>query len=139
ATPREMVSHPADGFVAAFTGANLLHGIARPGRDGLTEVVLETGETIYSADEGAGRVDAVVYPWEISVGHARQEDSAQNMIQAETGSLARGGTGARVGVGRVTAEITATSVDTLDLKVGTTVVASFKATGTKLVSGVAGT
>ena len=31
ATPQEMVAHPADGFVASFTGANLLHGIARPG------------------------------------------------------------------------------------------------------------
>ncbi len=29
ASPQEMVAHPADGFVASFTGANLLHGIAR--------------------------------------------------------------------------------------------------------------
>ena len=34
AAPQEMVAHPADGFVASFTGANLLHGIARPGRTG---------------------------------------------------------------------------------------------------------
>ena len=31
ATPTEMVAHPADGFVASFTGANLLSGIARAG------------------------------------------------------------------------------------------------------------
>ena len=29
ASPQEMVARPADGFVASFTGANLLHGIAR--------------------------------------------------------------------------------------------------------------
>src|SRR4029077_16735664 len=27
ATPQEMVARPADGFVASFTGANLLHGM----------------------------------------------------------------------------------------------------------------
>ena len=72
ATPQEMVSNPADGFVAAFTGANLLHGIARAGHDGLTEIVLTTGESIWSADRAVGPVEAVVYPWEISVGHAHQ-------------------------------------------------------------------
>ena len=41
APPQELVASPADGFVASFTGANLLHGIARAGRDGLTEIVLD--------------------------------------------------------------------------------------------------
>ncbi len=29
ASPQELVSHPADAFVASFTGANLLRGTAR--------------------------------------------------------------------------------------------------------------
>jgi molybdate transport system ATP-binding protein len=136
ATPQEMVARPADGFVASFTGANLLHGIARAGRDGLTEIVLESGETIWSADQGAGRVEAVVYPWEISVGHAHQADSAQNVIRGEIRSLAHVGNRVRVRIGPVTAEVTAASVEKLALTVGVAAVASFKATGTRLVSAI---
>jgi ABC-type sulfate/molybdate transport systems ATPase subunit len=136
ASPQELVARPADGFVASFTGANLLHGIARPGHDGLTEIVLESGESIFSADEGSGRVEAVVYPWEISVGHSHQPDSAQNVIRGEIRSIAHVGNRVRVRIGPVTAEVTAASVEKLGLAVGRTAVASFKATGTRLVSGV---
>jgi ABC-type sulfate/molybdate transport systems ATPase subunit len=136
ATPQEMVSHPADGFVAAFTGANLLHGIARRGKDGLTEIVLESGETIYSSDQGAGRIEAVVYPWEISVSREHHPNSAQNVIQGEIRSIAHVGNRVRVRVGPVTAELTISSSDRLDLAVGQRAVASFKATGTRLVSEV---
>jgi ABC-type sulfate/molybdate transport systems ATPase subunit len=134
ATPQDMVANPADGFVAAFTGANLLHGIARPGRDGLTEIVLESGESIFSADPGAGPVDAVVYPWEISVAHAHGPDSAQNVLSGEIRSVATVGNRVRVRIGPVTAEVTAASVEKLELSVGKTAVASFKATGTRLVA-----
>ena len=54
ATPQELVARPADGFVAAFTGANLLHGIARAGRDGLTEIVLDSGEIDLLGRPGRG-------------------------------------------------------------------------------------
>jgi ABC-type sulfate/molybdate transport systems ATPase subunit len=63
--PSELVANPRDGFVASFTGANLLHGKARRGE--LTEVVLTTGERLFSTDEADGEVGVVVYPWEISV------------------------------------------------------------------------
>ena len=134
ATPQEMVARPADGFVAAFTGANLLHGIARAGKDGLTEIVLTTGETIYSADAAVGQVEAVVYPWEISVAHAHQPDSAQNVLRGEIRSIVQVGNRVRVRIGPVTAEVTVASVDKLELAVGTPAVASFKATGTRLVA-----
>jgi len=133
-TPQEMVSRPADGFVASFTGANLLHGMARAGTDGLTEIVLTTGETIFSADPGVGPVDAVVYPWEISIAHAHSPDSAQNVLRGEIRSLVHVGNRVRVRIGPVTAEVTASSVEKLDLAVGTEAVASFKATGTRLVA-----
>jgi molybdate transport system ATP-binding protein len=134
ATPAEMVAHPADGFVASFTGANLLHGIARPGRDGLTEIVIESGESIFSADEGAGPVEAVVYPWEILIGYDHQPDSAQNVIRGEIRSIAAVGSRVRVRIGPVTAEVTVASVEKLELAVGKPAVASFKATGTRLVA-----
>ena len=83
ATPQELVARPADGFVASFTGANLLHGTARAGRDGLTVIVLDGGERSARPTSG-GPVGVVVYPWEISVGDAHQADSALNVIRARS-------------------------------------------------------
>jgi ABC-type sulfate/molybdate transport systems ATPase subunit len=133
-SPRDLVSHPADGFVAAFTGANLLRGIARAGERGLTEVMLETGETVFSTDEARGAVDVVVYPWEILLSRTHAEDSAQNVIYGEIRSIMHVGNRVRVRVGPVVAEVTDASIAQLGLEVGMQAVASFKATGTKLVA-----
>ncbi len=46
----ELVAAPASAFVADLTGAVVLAGSARPGRDGLTEVVLDGGGTVVSTD-----------------------------------------------------------------------------------------
>ena len=62
-TPDELVAAPGDAFVASFTGGNLLHGFARPTREGLTEVVLDGGAVVFSTDPAQGRVGVVVYPW----------------------------------------------------------------------------
>jgi len=132
AAPAELVAHPADAFVASFTGANLLRGTAR--RDGeLTAVRLESGEQIHSADEAEGPVGVVVYPWEIVVGAEHDGGSALNAIRGEVRSVARVGNRVRVQIGPLTAELTEASLDRLDLAPGRTAVASFKATGTRLV------
>jgi molybdate transport system ATP-binding protein len=133
ATPQEMVAHPADGYVASFTGANLLRGTARKREDGLTLIELEGGEIVYSAEQAEGPVGVVIYPWDVSVGRERQDGSAMNMIEDTIRSVVHVGNRARVKIGPVTAEVTDASVDRLDLTPGTRVVASFKATGTKLV------
>jgi molybdopterin-binding protein len=80
-------------------------------------------------------VEAVVYPWEIAVGHSHQADSAQNVIRGEIRSLQHVGNRVRVRIGPVTAEVTTAAVETLSLAVGMPAVASFKATGTRLVAG----
>ncbi len=134
ASPQDLVSRPADAFVAAFTGANLLRGIGSPGRDDLTEIRLESGELIFSADRAEGPVGVVVYPWEVSVGHVHQPDSAQNVIEGEIRSLVHVGNRVRVRIGPITAEVTVGSVAKLELEVGGRAVASFKATGTRLVA-----
>jgi ABC-type sulfate/molybdate transport systems ATPase subunit len=134
ATPHELVARPADGFVASFTGANLLHGMARRLAHGPTEITLDTGEVVYSADEAEGRVEVVVYPWEIVVGHGRQDGSALNAIEGEIRSIVQVGSRMRVRIGPVTAEVTETSLEQLGLVVGRRAVASFKATGTRLVA-----
>jgi ABC-type sulfate/molybdate transport systems ATPase subunit len=135
ATPQEMVARPADGFVASFTGANLLHGTARRERN-LTAITLESGELLYSTDEGEGAVGVVVYPWEVLVGHVHRTDSALNVIEGEIRSLVHVGNRVRVRIGPLTAEVTDASVEKLGLRLGGHAVASFKATGTRLVSAV---
>jgi len=134
ASPQDMVSRPADSFVAAFTGANLLHGMASGGKDNLTEIRLESGELIYSADLAVGPVGVVVYPWEVSVAQEHHADSAQNMIVSEIRSIVHVSNRVRVRIGPITAEVTTASVEKLELTVGKSAIATFKATGTRLVS-----
>jgi molybdate transport system ATP-binding protein len=132
-TPQALVGAPEDAFVASFTGANLLPGLARPGPDGLTEVVLDDGGTVWTADRGSGRVAVAVYPWEVSVAREMPSDSAVNHIRAPVGSVVTLGNRVRVRVGPLTAEVTASSAERLELREGEVVVASFKATGARLL------
>jgi molybdate transport system ATP-binding protein len=133
AAAAELVAAPADAFVASFTGANLLHGTARPGADGLTEVVLDDGTSAFSADAGEGRVALAVYPWEVSLARGEPADSAVNHVRGEIRSLVTLGNRVRARVGPLTAEVTAGSAERLGLAVGEPVVASFKATAARLV------
>jgi molybdate transport system ATP-binding protein len=129
----ELLAAPADAFVASFTGANVLRGVARPGVDGLTEVVLDAGGSAFSVDGGAGRVGLAVYPWEVALARAEPADSAVNHVRGEVRSLVRLGNRVRVRVGPLTAEVTTASAERLALREGEPVVASFKATATRLV------
>jgi molybdate transport system ATP-binding protein len=129
--PSELVAKPRDGFVASFTGANLLHGKARRGE--LTEVVLTTGERLFSTDEADGEVGVVVYPWEISVAREPAHDSALNVVRGEIGSVVEVANRVRVRIGPITAEVTASSSTRLELARGGVAYATFKATGTRLV------
>jgi molybdate transport system ATP-binding protein len=132
-TATELVREPADPFVASLTGSVLLPGVARPGADGLTEVELDDGGRVYSAERGAGRVGVVVHPWEITLARSAPTDSARNHLSGPITSLVPDGDRVRVRVGLLTAEITAAAAKELDLAPGVTVVASFKATGARLV------
>jgi len=134
-TPDELVAAPADAFVAGFTGGNLLHGFARPAPDGLTEVVLDGGAVVFTTDRGEGRVGVVVYPWEVSIApaDAAPADSALNHVSAPITSVVTIGNRVRVRVGPLVGEVTAASAERLALERGRVVVASFKATGARLV------
>jgi ABC-type molybdate transport system ATPase subunit len=127
------VAAPTSPFVASFTGGNLIPGLARPGPDGLTEVVLEGGGSVYAADRAEGRVGVLVQPWEVAIARKAPVDSALNHVTAPIVSLVPGGNRVRVRVGPIVAELTAPSVERLGLAVGEVVVASFKATATRLV------
>ncbi len=134
-TPGELVSQPADSFVASFTGANVLHGHALESSNGSTRIRLEDGATIATADDARGAVAVAVYPWDITLSTTPPNDSAMNVVAAPIRSIAELGNRVRVTVGPISAEITAESLGRLDLRPGQTVYASFKATGTRVVGG----
>jgi molybdate transport system ATP-binding protein len=131
--PADLLGTPADAFVATFAGANVLAGMAEPGADGLTAVRLDEQTTIYSTDETFGAVDVVVYPWDVSLALADHADSALNLIAGEVLSVARIGNRVRVRLEAMTAEVTARSAERLELRPRSHVVASFKATATRLL------
>jgi molybdate transport system ATP-binding protein len=133
-TPADLVSRPADSFVASFTGANLLHGRAETTRNGAARVRLEDGTVVSTADPAEGEVVLAVYPWDITVASVLPHDSALNVIRAPIRSVAILGNRARLAIGPVTAEITAESLARLRLEAGQKAYATFKATGTRVVA-----
>ncbi|HEX9415526.1 MAG TPA: ABC transporter ATP-binding protein [Gaiellaceae bacterium] len=132
-TAAELIAQPAGPFVAEFAGGNLLEARAEAAPGGLTRVTLSDGTTMLSVDPGDGPVGVVVYPWEIALGRELPADSTQNHVRAPIDSLVPVANRVRVRVGPLIAEVTADSAERLGLRQGETVVASFKATGTRLV------
>ena len=131
-TPHRLVSAPADAFVAGLTGANLLYGIASPAGD-LTAIRLDDGETIYSSASAEGEVGVAVHPWEVTVSERIPADSMLNHVSGRVTSVVEVGNRVRVEIGPLTAEITRESATRLGVVEGAELVASFKATATRLV------
>ncbi len=139
-TASELAAAPASAFVADFTGAVVLTGTARAPRDGLTVVDLDGGGTAASTDAGSGRVALSIYPWEITIRPApapSHDDSAQNRLVARVLSVTEVGNRVRVGLAAgqtLVAEVTTQSAGELAIAPGSEVVASWKATATRLVA-----
>jgi molybdate transport system ATP-binding protein len=137
-TAAELSARPRSAFVADFAGAAVLLGVGRPGANGTTTVALEGGGEITSTDVAEGHVGAAVFPWEITLEPpgTSAHGSALNRVGAEVESVTRIGNRVRIGL-RVpqplVAEVTAASVARLGLTAGTGVVATWKATATRLV------
>jgi molybdate transport system ATP-binding protein len=135
-TPGELVEAPASPFVASLAGVNYFTGTASP-TGGLTAVMAETwGRPILSTDDADGPVGVVVYPWEVSLATHAPEGSALNAVKGLVRRVAIIGNRARVSVQShpsIVAEVTEESVRHLALLAGSPVVASWKATTTRLV------
>jgi molybdate transport system ATP-binding protein len=135
-TPGELVEAPASPFVASLAGVNYFTGTAsRTG--GLTAVGAEGWERpLLSTDDAAGPVGVVVYPWEVSLAAHAPEGSALNAVRGSVRRVVMLGNRARVSVEghpSIVAEVTEDSVRHLALQPGVQVVASWKATTTRLV------
>jgi molybdate transport system ATP-binding protein len=140
-TATELAAAPATAFVADFTGAVVLTGTTRPrSADDLTVVELDGGGMASTTDRGAGRVALSVYPWEITIRQPAvgepPDESAQNHVRARVLSVTTVGNRVRVGLSAgqpLVAEVTGKAAEELHLAVGSEVVATWKATATRLV------
>jgi len=138
-TAAALAAAPASSFVADLTGAVVLHGSARKLGSGLTEVQLDGGGSLRSTHPGSGRVAATAHPWEITLEPpgSGAGGSAQNRLPATVATVTPVGNRVRVALRvpqPVTAELTASAVESLHLEPGTEVVAVFKATAIRIVA-----
>ncbi len=133
----ELAAAPANSFVADFSGAVVLTGTAHAVCGGGSTVALDGGGEIASTNDASGRVAASVYPWEIGLDLPATEThgSVRNHLPATVGPITALGGRVRVGLDApqpLTAEITEASLRELGLREGSPVVASWKATATRL-------
>jgi ABC-type sulfate/molybdate transport systems ATPase subunit len=132
-----LAAEPRSAFVASFTGATTLRGFAARRGDGLTAIALDGGGTIVAADQAQGRVTAVVHPWDVTLEDpGAPAGSAQNRIVATVMTLTPAGNRLRVGLHAgqpLAAEVTGAGAARLGLVPGSQVLATWKATATRLV------
>jgi molybdate transport system ATP-binding protein len=132
----ELAAQPASAFVADLTGAVVLTGRASDGPSGLTAVALDGGGQVFSTDRAKGAVGVSVHPWDIALAETEPEGSTNNHLHARVESVTTIGNRARVGLlsaQPLAAEITTASAERLQLRPGVDVVATWKATATRLV------
>jgi molybdate transport system ATP-binding protein len=134
----ELAAEPASPFVADFTGAVVLTGVASPGPGGLTSVRLDGGGEVTSPEVADGPVAVTVYPWDVAIAPAGaiEPGSARNHLDVKVVSVTTVGNRVRVGLAApqpLTAELTEPAVERLDLRPGERVVATWKATATRLL------
>jgi ABC-type sulfate/molybdate transport systems ATPase subunit len=128
-TVTELVEHPADSFVAAFTGANVLMGRTAGG----AEVELDDGTRLRGAGQApAGRVGLAISPWHVAL--AREEPTgAENRLAGTVAAVTPDDGRVRVRLGPLTAELEPAEAARLDLRRGDRVWASFAAADARIV------
>jgi ABC-type sulfate/molybdate transport systems ATPase subunit len=126
----QLVAHPADAFVAAFTGGNLL-----PGRgDGSAEVTLDAGGVVRAAEPAPrGRVGVAVYPWEVGIALQAPADGLNGLPGVVHGLAPEGGR-VRLRVGEVVVERPAEEIEVLQIAAGTHAWATFPPGAVRIVA-----
>ena len=133
-----LAAEPASAFVADFTGAVVLTGVAHPVAGSATQVELDGGGVVTALDRATGPVAVSVYPWEIALApeHAADPGSARNHLAVVVVSVTAVGNRVRVGLAApqpLTAELSDAAVRELELRPGSRAVASWKAAATRLL------
>ena len=138
-TRDELLRTPRTAYVAEFLGTNLLRAVVRS-RAAAGLATLEADGAPLTAPVGdlEGELFAVVDPREITLSRSAPAGSARNVLTGAILDLLPeppAGERVRVSLGTrppLVAEVTRAAVETLGLKRGETVVASFKATGVRV-------
>jgi molybdate transport system ATP-binding protein len=136
-TAEQLMRAPADAYVAAFTGANLLRGRVIGHAAGITEVALADGTVIRSSDTlaaGEDDIDVAIHPWQIELSASAAADAGCNSVPAEIVSVTRARGGLRVRLASMTAEIPLPDADAVPLMPGAVVHARFTAAATRLIA-----
>jgi molybdopterin-binding protein len=126
---RELLEAPATPFVGEFAGTNHLPGMASGG-----QVLLDRGGSVEIAGAAYGRVAVLIAPWEITLALKKADDSARNHLTGRVDRVVPLGNRVRVALSGITAEITPESAERMALRPGVEVVASWKATSTRIVT-----
>jgi molybdate transport system ATP-binding protein len=139
-TAEALASRPASAFVADLIGSVVLGGRAEHRVGGVTRIALDGGGTAFSTDPAEpGTVAISIHPWEITLepGPAATSTSARNHLRGRITSVRSVGNRIRVGIDcgqPLVAEVTPEARAELGLVPGQPVVASWKATATRIVS-----
>jgi molybdate transport system ATP-binding protein len=128
-TAAELVAHPADAFVASFTGGNLLPGRAEGG----VEITLDAGGVVRAAEPASGRVGVAVYPWEVGIALQAPDDGVNGLAGAVHG-LAPEGNRVRLRIGEVVVERPADELERLALEPGRRAWATFPPEAVRIVA-----
>jgi molybdate transport system ATP-binding protein len=123
---REVTGQPRSRYIADLVGVNLLHGVGAG-----SEVRLDGGGTVVTADPVAGDVYVAIQPSAVSLHLARPEGSPRNVWSGRVRGLDLLGDRIRIhvdGAVPIVAEVTAAAVGDLGLHDGVDVWAAVKAT-----------
>jgi molybdenum ABC transporter ATP-binding protein len=132
----ELLRHPKSRFVAELTGVNFFEGMISGTTDeGLTEIQVN-GAQLYAVANGGqpGETLVTFFPSDVAISREAPASSAVNVVRSNIKEIVHLGDRVRLslnGALAMCAEITAGSLERMELKVGDEVYASLKATAIK--------
>jgi tungstate transport system ATP-binding protein len=138
-SPKEIFSSPVNEEVAKFVGMeNIIEGTVTSNKDCIVEIDVQ-GQLIegVSTCQPGGAVNVCIRPEDIILAVAKPTTSARNVFPGRITGMLLAGPLVRVSLDcgfPLTALITKMSADNLQLEVGKTVYASFKATAIHVIS-----
>jgi molybdate/tungstate transport system ATP-binding protein len=138
-TPYEIFNKPQNAEIADFVGVeNILSGIVRNNENGVAEIEVDMGNYPYNifavSDYKAGKVKVFIRPEDIILSERRDESSARNVVKGGIEELNDMGPLTRVKLDNsLVALITKQSRESLGLRKGDEVYATFKATSVHVV------
>jgi len=137
-TPYEIFNKPLNNDLADFVGVeNIFSGVVRNNDAGVAEIEVDTGDTIFGVSEyPGGAVKVFLRPEEIILSEHKRDGSARNDIKGIINELQDIGPLTRVKLDSgIIALITKQSRESLGLRKGDEVYATFKATSVHVVRG----